>query len=349
MTRCIRCILPETFPGITFDQDGVCNFCLAFTGQERLDAERERMREKFEQLVDQIRGRSTYDALMCYSGGKDSSYTLSLLRKQLDLRVLAVTLDNGFIPDQTFINIRKVCDALCVDHLLVKPRFDVLRRIFAAASERTLYPRKTLERASTICTSCIAFVKFGALRLSIEKEIPIVCYGWSPGQAPTVSSVFKHNPAMLRSMQRTLYDPMHEIVGDDIRPYFLEQKHFSDPSEFPHNASPLAFYEYDEEKILKEITSMGWRRPEGLDANSSNCLLNSYANLVHKRQFGFNPYVWEMANMVRTGQVNRRSALEKITSEVESSTLGSVAERLGLTIPRARQEEDPALQADTPG
>lgn len=330
MTRCTRCILPETFPGITFDQDGVCNFCLAFKGQERLNAERERMREKFEQLVSRTRGRATYDALMSYSGGKDSTYTLSLLREKFDLRVLAVTLDNGFLPDQTFTNIRKVCDALWVDHLFVRPRFDVLRRVFAAASERILYPRKTLERASTICTSCIAFVKFGALRLSIEKEIPIICYGWSPGQAPTVSSVFKNNPAMLRTMQHALYAPMHEIVGDDIRPYFLEEKHFADPSKFPHNVSPLAFYEYDEDRILEEITHLGWRRPEGLDANSSNCLLNSYANLVHKRQFGFHPYVWEMANMVRTGQVERTLALERISSNEAIETVVAAEKKLGI-------------------
>jgi len=30
MRRCTRCILPETFPGIEFDEDGVCNYCLDY-------------------------------------------------------------------------------------------------------------------------------------------------------------------------------------------------------------------------------------------------------------------------------------------------------------------------------
>ena len=34
------------------------------------------------------------------SGGKDSTYTLSLLRQRYNLRVLAVTFDNGFISPQ---------------------------------------------------------------------------------------------------------------------------------------------------------------------------------------------------------------------------------------------------------
>jgi uncharacterized paraquat-inducible protein A len=28
--RCTKCILPETFPGIEFDEDGVCNYCWAY-------------------------------------------------------------------------------------------------------------------------------------------------------------------------------------------------------------------------------------------------------------------------------------------------------------------------------
>lgn len=330
MRICAKCVLPETFPGITFDGNGMCNFCLGFKGGNRVDSEREKMRQRFEELVEQVRGKATYDFLMCYSGGKDSTYTLRLLKKKFDVNVLAVTFDNGFIPDQTFINVRNVCEALCVDHITVKPRFDVLRKIFCAASEKVLFSRKGLERGSTICTACIAIVKFGSLRLAIEKEIPVVCYGWSPGQAPTISSVFKNNPDMLFKMQKAVFDPLYDIVRDDLRPYFLEEKHFPDSSKFPYNVSPLAFYEYDEGKILREISLLGWKRPTGLDANSSNCMLNSYANLLHKRQFGFHPYVWELANMVRTGRLDREAALEAVTSEEDAETLAAVESRLGI-------------------
>lgn len=29
MKRCSRCVLPETYPGITVNEQGVCNYCLA--------------------------------------------------------------------------------------------------------------------------------------------------------------------------------------------------------------------------------------------------------------------------------------------------------------------------------
>ena len=28
--RCVRCVMPEGYPGITFDVEGVCNFCHYF-------------------------------------------------------------------------------------------------------------------------------------------------------------------------------------------------------------------------------------------------------------------------------------------------------------------------------
>jgi hypothetical protein len=30
MKRCSRCILPEDFPKITFDNEGICNYCHAW-------------------------------------------------------------------------------------------------------------------------------------------------------------------------------------------------------------------------------------------------------------------------------------------------------------------------------
>ena len=31
--RCVRCIMPENYPGVTFDAEGVCNFCRVFEKQ----------------------------------------------------------------------------------------------------------------------------------------------------------------------------------------------------------------------------------------------------------------------------------------------------------------------------
>jgi len=46
-------------------------------------------------------------------------------------------------------------------------------------------------------------------------------------------------------------------------------------------------------------------KPSDTDANSSNCTVNAFANQIHKDRYGFHPYVWEIANMVRSGAMTR--------------------------------------------
>jgi predicted PP-loop superfamily ATPase len=328
--RCRNCLLPETFPGVKFNEDGICNHCLNFKGVENLEKKKQEYRKRFEDLVAEYKGKYSYDALMGYSGGKDSTYTLYLLKKDYGLNPLAVTFDNGFLPPQTIQNIQTVTDELGIDHILFKPRFDMTRKIFGESSRRNIYSAQTLTRASTICNSCMNIVKFGSLRMSIEKGIPFVAFGWSPGQIPITSSIMKNNPKIIRMMQKAVFDPLHELVGDDIRPYFLEEEHFKQEDRFPYNISPLAFLEYDEEKIYEKIFEMGWKVPQDIDANTTNCLLNSFANIVHKDRYGYHPYVFEMAKLVREGFLPREKALQKITEPENPKTVEMVRKKLGL-------------------
>jgi hypothetical protein len=86
---CTNCILPGTFPGIKFKDRGVCNFCNDFKGAEHLQQIKDRYRKKFEAAVAEYRGKGSYDVLMCYSGGKDSTYTLSMLKEKYGLNILS--------------------------------------------------------------------------------------------------------------------------------------------------------------------------------------------------------------------------------------------------------------------
>jgi hypothetical protein len=332
MKICVKCVLPETFPGVSFDAEDVCNHCRSLKGNERNAAQKEKYREKFERLWAERPRDSVYDCLVSYSGGKDSTYTLDLLVNRYDARALAVTMDNGFVSDRAIQNIRAVVESLGVDHLFIKPRFDVLRRLFTACAERPIFPPKTLERASTICTACMAIVKFTTLQVALEKRIPFVVFGWSPGQAPLASSVFKTNPAMIRKMQEALRKPMEEAAGDGIAPYFLREDHFANVEAFPYNINPLAFIGYDESSIHARIEALGWRKPDDTDPNSTNCLLNSYANVVHRNQFGYNPYTFELAQLVREGALLREEALLRLSSCEEDRVVVWVRQRLDTQI-----------------
>lgn len=331
MKICQRCVLPETFPAITFDNDGVCNFCRNFKGEEAVKDEKKEYYAKFLDLIAQVKGAGVYDAVIAYSGGKDSTYTLYLLVHVFKLRVLPVTFDNGFISEQAFRNIRTVCESLGTDSMVFKADFQMLKAIFKAGVENTMYPPKALERASTICTSCIGLVKFVTLNIALERKVPIMAWGWSPGQAPIRSSIMKINPTLFKNTQEMYRKPMCDLAGEGINRYFLTDGQFRSP-DFPYNVSPLAFVDYDERAIVETIKKLGWAVPTGLDANSTNCQLNTFANRVHIKKHGFHPYAFEIAGMVRSGVMSRQDGMDKIYGKVEDSSSMDVARRkLGLS------------------
>jgi tRNA(Ile)-lysidine synthase TilS/MesJ len=327
---CVRCVLPECFPGIRFNKQGVCNYCQNAKSKENQERRKAEYRRKFEELMTTHKGKSSYDVAMSFSGGKDSTYTMSILKEEYGLNVVALTLDNSFLSNRTFDNIRNVVEKLGISHIFFKPPFDMMQKIFRYCAKNDIFTPKTLERASTICTACMAIIKFSVLRFAVNEDIPFIAFGWSPGQAPITSSIMKNNPKMIKMMQKTLFDPLYKIAGDDILPHFLEDKHFNGSYNFPHNIHPLAFLDYNEEKIYHDLVRFGWEAPQDVDVNSTNCLLNSFANVVHKKRFGFNPYVFELAKMVREGYLDRTIALNRLQQEEDPNVVNMIKARLGI-------------------
>lgn len=330
MKRCTRCILPETFPGIQFDAEGVCQYCRRAPTPEVRVAQRQALRTQFETLVQAVRERPGYHGLVAWSGGKDSTYTVWLLKEQYGLNLLTFTFDNGFVSPAAWTNLRTVSETLGVDHLIVKPRFDLLRAVFARSGEPGLYPPRALERASGICNSCMGLAKGVGLRLALEREIPLLIYGWSPGQVPLNAALFRLNRALLRTMVQAAVTPLEQAAGPGVRQYFPDAALLERTQEYPYNTSPLALVEYDEARILDIIQPLGWRRPEDTDPNSTNCLLNSLANTLHLRHLGYHPYEMELSGLVRDGVLTRAEALSRLAAASSAQVVQEAARRLGL-------------------
>ena len=330
MKICSVCVLPETFPTIEFDHQGVCNYCRSFKGEEHQEELKKEYRGKFLNLVKDHKGLGDYDVLMAYSGGKDSTYTLDVFKNYFSLRVIALTFDHGFVSSYAMQNMRIVTERLGIDHIIFKPNFEIMKKVFNTSINGDLYSKKTLERASTICTSCMSFVKFISLKMALEKEIPFIGYGWSPGQAPVQSSVMKTSAAFVKATQKVIYEPLYKKIGDGVKPYFLEDKHFKLSDRFPYNIHPLAFLDYDEKKVYQRIKEFGWESPKDTDPNSTNCLMNAFANQIHQDQFGFHPYAFEIAGLVRMGVLSREEGLKRLNEPANGRIVEEVKQKLGL-------------------
>lgn len=136
--RCTRCIYDESVPLITFNDDGVCNYCdihdnlcekhpIGEEGEKRLVA-----------LAEEIKASSQgkkYDCIVGVSGGCDSSYLVVRL-VELGLKPLAVHFDNTWNSEIATQNIYKVLNKLDVDletYVVNNKEFDDILRSFMLA------------------------------------------------------------------------------------------------------------------------------------------------------------------------------------------------------------------------
>ena len=328
MRICSTCVLPESFPGIEFDAKGRCNHCRAQQGVTARSGGEQRLSE----LIAEHHGQADYDALVAFSGGKDSSYVLYLLRRRYDLRLLALTFDNGFIPETAWRNTRAVTEALGIDHLVFRPAFGLLRRLFAGAAQGDHFPPVALQRASAICTACMSLVKLTTWRESMLRRIPFVVYGWSPGQAPPAGALFRHNPEMLHLMEEAQLDPLRSILDEEVEQYRIPAHLRDDPERMPYHVNLFGLLPYDEAAATAALAELGWQRPPDTDPNSTNCQLNTLANLLHRKRYGYHPYAFELAQLVRQGYLAREEALARLEPEEDPARARAVAERLGIRL-----------------
>lgn len=347
MSRCPRCALPDVFPGFEMTGTGMCNYCVYHDlFMERLQAFRLRLRDEFMRAVDDAKRANPngHHCILCYSGGKDSTFLLHLLKTQLGLEPLAFTLDNGFISPQAFRNIAKVVDALSVDHIYVRPRSDVMKAVFRESlTNKQLLSKSLLPYASQCCLGCISTVLSTALKMGREKGIPLVVIGFTPGQAADVAieSFMKTGSTVFFAREvnrddpvdfaKIIRDPLHEAVGERIDQYLIKSQYLAADESYPKVLYPYhAMVDYDEAAIYDTIERYGWVAPRDTDACSTNCRLNTVAIAAQLHQRGYHPYIAEMSCLVREGKLTWDEAVRREQVLASPVVVKDVLQKLDL-------------------
>lgn len=336
--RCSHCILSENFPRIRFDINGVCNFCndelLYSTDPDEIEA----ARIEVGNLISTYKGKSEYDAILCYSGGKDSTFTLKLAVEKYNLKVLAFTLDNGFISPSAFKNIETVVNKLKVDLITYRPSYDFMKKLFRVSSLEPIYNPKTAARISANCNSCISIVNTTALKFAIEKRIPFILAGFTLGQIPSNSIYYINNYKFLADSRSAILDKLKVHLGDEVSRYMeISDSVISKCDSFPYNLNLLTLESITEIGIIDQILPMGWVQPKDVDGCSTNCRINAFNNFVHEKRFGYSPYELELSHLIRKGLLTREQGLQKIYDQPKDQIAYALSE-LGLDPVQIRSE-----------
>ena len=111
--RCTSCVTPASYPFITFDDEGVCNKCREFISQKHLGMDR-----LMGELAKYKSTDGSPDCIVAFSGGRDSSYGLHVIKNELGMNPIAFTYDWGMVTDIARRNQARMCGQLGIEHIL---------------------------------------------------------------------------------------------------------------------------------------------------------------------------------------------------------------------------------------
>lgn len=330
--QCKSCGLTDAVPNVEFHSHDLCGVCAEFDSyKDRAKAYFKDEAELRTQLTRAAQASTgEYDAIMMLSGGKDSTYAAYRLA-ECTSRVLAVTLDNGYISEQSKTNIQRVVEDLGWDHRYLST--DKMNQIFV----------DSLKTHSNVCQGCFKALYTLAFRTALAEGVAMVVTGLSRGQffetrlTPELFRNAAPTCAQLDDMVAKARKAYH--AEDDALSRLLETDDLKD-GRFLNEVEVLDIYRYIDVPVSEIYdfleTRTAWQRPSDT-GRSTNCLINDAGIYLHKAREGYHnyalPYSWD----VRMGHKTREQALDELNDEIDTQHVEAILEEIGFDEPTKRQ------------
>lgn len=350
MKECQKCVLPATYPGISFDQNGVCNYCQAYmvdtvdtsndvkgAGSEDLhlisEADLKAGLEKYKKL-----GRQ-YDVLVPLSGGVDSCFTLIQIVEKFGLKPLVFHSDHGWDDPTATRNVEKLCRELNVDLIIWKNDLKFMRKLFKIFNESD-------DVELSACFACGNMLYLNGLEIADHFNIPLVINGYSKGQIAMM-----HDRDKAVDWYGKMIDTILRVGDMDFFNTFTKkwdmlkkQVIYKSKQDLDKEVDlekiffiPLfvfKFYKTDKvelQKICRE--RFDWQPiKNSYPARTTNCemiWLNSYRDL-NKRCYTH--YHDEYSTLIRAGEITREQALKDLELNPPEGLLERLANEVNINL-----------------
>jgi hypothetical protein len=305
MRSCSRCLLPEAAPGAELDAAGVCRPCREYRPADARAAEAARLEREAElsrSIANARAAGARYDCLVPLSGGKDSVYLIHKLKNELGLRVLAHTTDID-IGEVAWANIHRAVQRLDVEHVVYRPPMEFYKRLF-----RWLLTNQEARGAvHTISYVYAPLFEGNALQLAMEKGIPLVMAGYSPGQPVPERMTFEFPRQAISAVDWT---PPELVASGEFGPddlaRFWNPARYPAGTRFPRYIAPYHAWAYDQDAIMKKVVELGLiQSAKHASPVFSNYPINWLLMYSDLRSFGYNPYAPEFSALIREGKANK--------------------------------------------
>lgn len=351
MQYCKKCIMPERFPGISFNAEGVCNLCLDYKPYHRYWG-----KEKLVEVLKSGLRAGKYDCVVPMSGGKDSTFILYYAVRELGLHPIAVSYDSGFQTPIAAENMRNACRILNVQLVVVKSPGDIQSKLL----RESLLVSQKLGYLTDFCGNCEAIIRMVAMNTATIHGVPFVLWGSSALETLTnedyeeyrrLGESKKANPLSFLSKVWAKFNVLLEDprkisrIPQKIYPYIgyhsikysiysIRQRlllHF--PIRYalkPHSIPPLSetnpkvvhFFDYIPWDAIRNVKiledELDWKHP--IDRESRfDCSIHHLANLQYLRRYGISHDGVNFCQFIRENKMSREEVMAK-----ENNVLNSV-------------------------
>lgn len=309
--RCGHCILPEGYPGVSFNEQGICSHCQTYTAKHVLGE------EALWKTIKERPGK-TYDVLVPVSGGRDSSFVLYHAVKNLGKhKVFALHFDNGFQVEQARKNFLEAVNQVGVEYLIAKSKYGLPEKMVKHAVKAAL-PFELFDITTNCCVACTYGFRAASYREAVSREIPNILWGDSDPEA--MSFEYRSNRVkyffsrkFYNYMLFMLYTILFQLEFWIPKSTFF---HLGAPSYSGNEVSDLHFFDYvawDRRKIKAIIAEeLGWGvAPGTVSSWRFDCTIHHVVNYCFKQTYGFSKDFDGFANMVRAGVMDKEDALKQ--------------------------------------
>jgi len=327
--RCKKCILPDTFPGITFDHDGICSECSSHSERTPLG----------DTALAQLLASQPSDSpiLIPVSGGRDSSFALASVSKLTNRKIITFTYDWGFVTDLARRNISAICGSLGVENILVAA--DIGAERTNVRKNLVAWCRKpTLAIIPLMMSGDKAFFPWASKVANQRNATPIIfSMNWLEKTNFKVGFAAKHRKSKGEKLHSISTLSKVLLIVAYIREFIRNPKLIN--SSLPRTAMAfvhfylrkkdyIQLFDYlvwNQELLEQRISELGWT---GSESRTSTWRVgdatSSFYNVAYLSGAGFSEHDTFLSNQIREGTLTRPTALGSAESMNQPDVRGFI-------------------------
>ena len=346
LKRCSKCVLPETYPFISFNSKNICNYCdkyekQNFFGEDKLFEYLETFRSK----------NGDPDCLVGLSGGRDSTYGLHLLKKKYKMNPIAYTFDWGLTTDISRINAAKVCGKLGVEHIIRSADIEK-KREYVKKNLFSWLKRPHLGMLPIIQVGDKGFYDYGrTLSKELNLKLVIHCTGYQLEQREFflgfagIKQKLKNNQRMYSydflSKLKMLYWYSLQFI---LNPYYINSALLDNfdgfLASFVRKDDFLHLYNFEpwNEKIMIKTLNEEYNWTDDISYGKNQWRMGdgqtAFNNYVYYTLAGFSEYDNFRSNQIREGLISRSEAIKlcEEDNKIKYDTLKNFSDVIGFNL-----------------